>query len=140
MTALIVNAHDLCRTRLCQAASCENDAEPGWALCRSCDKRWRAGKEIVLHELVQPRQPEPNSELMCCNCGAWKVDEEFSVCRSQKYRRHRHNECKACATKRRREYRANLSPDERTAQNARSADARRQRIARRRAQTGWPPS
>lgn len=135
MTAIIVSAHELTKTRLCQAARCEFDAEPGWALCRTCDKRWRAGKEIVLHTIVQPKIPDPTIELNCTRCGDWKLDDLFSRGKDKgPARRGRKCECRACDTLRRREWRARLTPDQLAALQARETASRRKRDAEKRGQ------
>jgi RNA polymerase sigma factor (sigma-70 family) len=65
---VIHSAHDICSTRLCQAANCENDAENGWALCARCEHRRQRGYNIELHD-APPRPPDrvkkkpPRAEL-----------------------------------------------------------------------------
>jgi hypothetical protein len=65
---VIYSAHDLCTTRLCQAASCENDAENNRDLCAKCERRRLRLGRITLHE--EPERPRdrhkprpPRSEL-----------------------------------------------------------------------------
>jgi hypothetical protein len=65
---VIHSAHDICTTRLCQAANCENDAETGWALCARCEHRRQRGYSIQIHD-APPRPPDrqkkkpPRAEL-----------------------------------------------------------------------------
>lgn len=73
MTPWVYNAHDLCVTRICQAANCENDAMPGWPICERHDRLHKRGVRVTLHETPPLEQPT----LRCSTCNEWKPDEEF---------------------------------------------------------------
>jgi hypothetical protein len=130
VSTLYTSAHDLCRTRLCQASQCENDAEPGWLLCDRCEKRRKRGYAVKLHEVVQPQAPDPETMLLCCDCSTWKLDEAFCFITGRfPSRRNRRLECTPCSSERKRRYRANLSPEKRAEQDERhAANARARRL------------
>lgn len=143
VTVLMVSAHELTKTRLCQARDCEHDAEPLSMLCNRCDKRWRAGHQLHMNEIVQPRAPDPALELHCTGCKGWKPDAAFALNSEKHLRRGRRSECRECCNLRRNAYRLSLDPIKRAQQKERDAKrkrAARERDAARRARLGWPPS
>lgn len=102
----VFNAQDICRTRLCAAASCESDAATGSALCDRCDKRRRAGATVPLHTTPPPKEPE----LHCCGCKKWLPDKHFALrganeTGSAPHRRGRRAECKPCEATRKSNWR-----------------------------------
>jgi hypothetical protein len=133
VSSLSFSAHDLCRTRLCQASGCEGEAASGWALCDRCSRRQLRGYPIVLHLVEQPAAPDPATMLLCGSCSTWKLDEAFSRVAAHAYRRRRHHECKACAAARRVVYRANRSPEVRAREVERDKKRHARAYARKRA-------
>jgi hypothetical protein len=49
--------------------------------------------------------PDPDTQLFCSTCQAWKNDEDFHRHRGQKGRRERAFACKPCSTAKRADYR-----------------------------------
>lgn len=61
---IVVNAHDITRTVLCEAAGCEHDASHRHALCESCQRKQRSGQRVVIH------RAEPGPTMRNCSiCG-----------------------------------------------------------------------
>ncbi len=72
---MIHSAHDICTTRICQAAQCERDAMLGWSLCERHDRQHKRGIKVALHD------PPPQLErtLPCHDCKRWKTEREFPI-------------------------------------------------------------
>lgn len=120
----VYSIRELTETRLCAAERCEGEAEHNSRLCFRCLRK----DDVKLHT---PPTVYTGPTLPCCMCKQYKPDEEFPVMRAEKAaaRRYRHNECRVCSAKRRRDHRKIWTPEQREAERVRSRATRARKRA-----------